>query len=596
MAQTAGAQLVRGVLLSAPDSQPIPYGTIIGPDSSGRFADATGRFSLGDVKDGTYHIRARMLGYSPLDTTITFGPTRSALLVLRLKPAAIRLSTIPVTAQHNRHGACVVTGIPGRGVNPQLAAIFEQLDANIERYNILLQKYPFHYHRQETELILTDGLPDSTVSVDTAMYDSRDRRPYHVGSIVYNDVTISGHQRIMMYLPNFADLRDTAFDAAHCFAYMGQEKNEIRIDFRPADRIKVSDVDGSVYLDAASYIVRRAIFHLTKPKLTSSTVFGLTVTTTFQEVMPLVPIVTALSGEQPLMAIRSRGLDPRRSGGDPDFYDLHPLLSRTAVENDVVLDHTFIADDTASGRVAVETSEPVKPITITIGCALPPSFETIDIPVYGTVTGARAGDPNNDRVTLGIRRQFHLPDNIVLPVYGFEFNSKVAPTVTGQVTFSLSRGRVSSVALTATSLVPAIDSALITAVRRADSLKAFVGVPAGTYAMSLSSAKPDGDALAIDLAHVSVGVLPLARKAAIDFNAPPPLLPSGNGTFQFVVDEHGRAIPSTMVTVKTSSPGFAKAVGKGLDKLRFDPAVSGNCPIKQVVQQPFRAQFRIQDQ
>jgi len=584
------------VLQSASDGQPIPYGTIIGPDSSGRFADASGQFSLGDVKDGTYHIRARMLGYSPLDTTITFGPTRPPLLVLRLAPAAIRLSTVPVTARHSRQGACVVTGIPGAGVNPQLAAIFEQLDANIERYNILLQKYPFHYRRKETTLILTDGLPDSTVSVDTSLYDSRDRRPYHVGSIVYNDVTISGHQRIMMYLPNFADLRDSAFDAAHCFAYMGQEKNEIRIDFRPADRIKVSDVNGSVYLDAASYIVRRAIFHLTKPKLTSSTVFGLTVTTTFQEVMPLVPIVTALSSEQPLMAIRSRGLDPRRAGTDPDFYDLHPLLSRKAVENDVVLDHTFIADDTANARVALQPSEPVKPITITVGCALPPSFETIDIPVYGTVTGARAGDPNNDRVTLGIRRQFHLPDNIALPVYGFEFNRKVAPTVTGQVKFYLSHGRVSSVALTATSLVPTVDSALVTAVRRADSVKAFVGVPEGTYTMSLSSAKPDGDALAIDLAHISVGVLPLAHKAAIDFNAPPPLLPSGDGTFLFVVDEHGRALPTTMVTVKTSSPKFAQAVGKGLDKLRFDPAVSGNCPIKQVVQQPFRAQFRIQDQ
>jgi hypothetical protein len=580
------------VLLSAADSQPIPYGTIIGPDSSGRFANATGQFSLGDVKDGTYHIRARMLGYSPLDTTITFGPTRSPLLVLRLAPAAIRLSTVPVTAQHDRHGACVVTGIPGRGVNPQLAAIFEQLDANIERYNILLEKYPFRYRRQETELILTDGMPDSTVYVDTATYDSRERRPYHVGSIVYNDVTISGHQRIMMYLPNFADLRDTAFDAAHCFAYMGQENNEIRIDFRPADRIKVSDVNGSVYLDAATYLVRRAVFHLTKPKLTSSTIFGLTVTTTFQEVMPLVPIVTALSSEQPLMAIRTRGVDPRTTGRAPTVYDLHPLLSRIAVENDVVLDHTFIADDTANARVALQ---PPKPITITLGCDLPPSFETIDIPIYGTVTGARAGDPNNDRVTLGIRRQFHLPNNVDLPVYGFEFNSKVAPTVTGQVTFELSRGRVTSVALTATSLVPTVDSALVTAVRRADSLKAFVGVPAGMYTMSLSSAKPDGDALAIDLAHISVGVLPLAHKAAIDFNAPPPLLPSGNGTFQFVVDEHGQAIPTTMVTVKTSSPIFARAVGKALDKLRFDPAVSGNCPIKQVVQQPFRAQFRIQD-
>jgi hypothetical protein len=259
------------VLVSTADNQPIPYGTIVGPDGSGRFADAAGQFSLGDVKDGTYQVQVRMLGYSPLDTTITFGPTRSRL-VLRIAPVAIRLSTIPVTQRHNQSGACVATGIPGAGINPQIAAIFQQLDANIERYNILLQMYPFHYRRQETEIITTTGQADSIVSLDTATYDSRDRRRYHIGSIVYNDVNASGQKRMMMYLPTFADLGDSAFDAAHCFAYMGTEQHEIRIDFRPADRITVPDVSGSVYLDTARYLVRRAVFHLTKPRLANSSV------------------------------------------------------------------------------------------------------------------------------------------------------------------------------------------------------------------------------------------------------------------------------------------------------------------------------------
>src|SRR5262249_51750253 len=156
---------------------------------------------------------------------------------------------------------------------------------------------------------------------------------------------------------------------------------------------------------------------------------------------------------------------------------------------------------------------------------------------------------------------------------------KVAPTVTGEVMFTIARGRVDRLTLIATSLVPTVDTALITAVRRADSLKAFVGAPAGTYTMSLSSAKPEAGAIAIDLAHISVPVEPLSKRAAIDFNAPAPLLPTGSGTFQFVVDERGRPIPTTMVTMKASSPAFAVAVGKGLDKLRFDPAVSGTCPI-----------------
>jgi hypothetical protein len=550
---------------------------------------------LGDVRDGTYHVRARMIGYSPLDTTITLGHER-APLVLRIAPAAIRLATVPVTATRNR--GCVATSGPRAASDPQLAAIFDQLETNIERYHILLDQYPFHYRRLETEVIQINGRVDSLVSVDTVTYDSRDRRPYHVGSIVYDEVTIKGRKAKKMYLPTFADLGDSAFDAAHCFTYRGTTKDrEIQIDFRPADRIAVPDVDGSVYLDADRYIVRRATFHLTKPHRVGANIAGLTVTTTFEEVLPLVPILATTVTEQPLLPILNHGVEATSAGRVTTWYDLHPLLKAIAIENDVVLDHTFIADDIANAKVAAEQPAPAfEPTRIAIGCTMPPSFETTDVPIYGTVGGASPGNPNNDRLTLGIRRQFRLPDNLALTVYGFEFDSKVAPTLTGQVAFTLSRGRVQTLALTATSLNPAVDSALVTAVRRADSLKAFVGVPAGRYTMSLSSATPDARALAIDIAHVAVPVVPLAHKAKIDFDATPPPLPTGSGTFQFVVDERGRAIPSTLVTVASSSMDFAVAVGKGLDKLRFDPAVAGNCPIKQVIQQPFQAQYRVQEQ
>jgi hypothetical protein len=581
--------------VSEADGSPIPYGTIVAPDGSGRFADAQGHFTLGDIRDGTYHVRARMIGYSPLDTTITLGPQRSPL-VLRITPAAIRLATVPVSAKRNR--GCVVTGVPSAASSPQLAAIFDQLETNIERYHILLDQYPFHYRRLETEVIEIEGRADSVVSVDTATYDSRDRRPYHVGSIVYDDVTIKGQKHKMMYLPTFADLADTAFDAAHCFTYRGTTKErEIQIDFRPADRIAVPDVDGSVYLDADRYIVRQATFHLTKPSRVGPQIRGLTVTTTFEEVLPLVPILATTRTEQPLMPVLNHGVDAHSAGRVTVWYDLHPLQNPTAVETDLVLDHTFIADEIVNAKVAAEQPAPAtEPTTIAIGCAMPPSFETTDVPIYGTVRGTQPGNPNNDRLTLGIRRQFRLPDKLELPVYGFEFNSKVAPTLTGQVTFRLSRGRVTSLSVTATSLIPSVDSALVTAVRRADSLKAFVGVPTGQYTMSLSSATPDPGALATDLAHVAVPVLPLAHRATIDFGTQPPPLPTGSGTFQFVVDERGRPIPTTMVTVKASSDAFAIAVEKGLDKLRFEPAVSGSCPIKQVVQQPFQAQYRIQEQ
>jgi hypothetical protein len=595
--QSAQAQIVKGVLISAADDQPVPYGTILSPDGTDRFTDARGQFTLGDIHDGTYHIRARMLGYSPLDTSVTFGPGRSPL-VLHITPVALRLSTVAVNAERERGKltVCVQTG--RRASDAILAAIFDQLDVNVERYNLLREKYPFTYRRVETEIVQTTNESDSVVSVDTVAYDSRDRRPYQVGSIVFHDTKATGQQRTIMYLPTFGDLGDSAFDAAHCFAYMGQKKGEIRIDFRPADRIAAPDVEGSIFLDASKYILRRAIFRLTKPKLVSSSVIGLTITTTFDEAMPLVPILQTTRTEQPLMAIRSQGVDPRVGGRSPTSFDLHPLLQRVAIETDTVIGHTFIAGTIGGEPVeaAAAPAPPAKPITIAVNCTMPPSFETIDIPIYGTVGGAHPGNPNNDRLTLGIRRQFRMPANLDLPVYGFAQNAKVAPTVTGQVTFTLASGRVSRLQLTATSLLPAVDSALVSAVRRADSLKSFVGVPAGQYTVSLSSLTPDAGALATDVAHVSVSVVPLAHQASLDTDAPAPLLPTGNGTFEFVVDEHGHVIPATLRTLKTSSPDFALAVEKGLEKLRYQPAVAGTCPVKQVVQQPFQALMRVREQ
>ena len=594
MASAAQAQqAVKGVLVSAADSQPVPYGIVSGPDGTDRFTDAKGQFSLGDVTDGTYHVRARMLGFAPLDTAITLGPNRTPL-VLRMKPIAFRLATVPVTAERNPLHACVATGIPKAANNPTLAAIFEQLDANVERYNLLRQKYPFRYRRVETQIIQTTNRDDSVASRDTALYDSRDSRPYRVGGIVYHDTNVEGQRRTMMYLPTFGDLGDSAFDAAHCFAYMGEKKGEIRIDFRPADRIAVADVAGSIYLDARTYIIRRAVFRLTNPS--SVKAIGVTATTTFAEALPLVPILDVTRTEEPLMAIRSRGIDTHTGGRSPTSFDLHPLLQRFSVETDTVIDHTFVTATVDGEPVAAASPQPPKSEEIALGCRMPPSFETIDVPIYGTIGGAHPGNPNNDKLTLAIRRQFHLPPNLALPVYGFASETKVAPTLTGQVTFSLLRGRVTSLRLTATSLLPSVDSALVTAVSRADSLKAFVGVPMGQYTMSLSSLTPDADALATDLAHVAVSVVPLAHRASLDDEAPAPRLPTGNGTFEFVVDEHGHVIPATLRTLKSSSPDFALAVRRSVGMLRYQPAISGTCPIKQVVQQPFEASLRVQEQ
>jgi hypothetical protein len=586
------AQVVRGVLISATDSEPVPYGTVLGPDSSGRFANAQGQFALGALTPGRYRLRARMLGYSPLDTTVAVDSTR-ALITLRMRRIAIQLVTIPIHAK--AEGACVTTG--RTTTNPQLAAVFEQLDQNVDRYNLLLTKYPFRYRREEVELVhmvassSTNGNnarnEDSTTSYDTVTYDSRNRRPYQPGSIVYHDTTLSGRARMVMYLPTFGDLADPAFDAAHCFAYMGERKGEIRIDFRPAERIVQPDVAGSVYLDATRYIVRRADFHLTKPRKLDPPVAGFDVQTTFQEIVPAVPILSVVESEEPLTPLRDPVLDLNTR--------VHPLIYRTAIERDRVIDHVFLADTIGSLEHKIVPiaggSAPVDVVRIDLSCSMPASFETTDVPIYATLTGDHAAGSAGGRILTAVRHQFHLPDNLSLPVYGYEINSKVTPTMTGQVSFSLSpTGHITSVEISATSLTAVVDTILVRAVRAADSAQSLPTSAGGHYALALSSAPPLNGTQATEFAAVAVPVTPLAHKASLNIQkSTSPQLPAGNGTFEFVVDERGRPIVQTMRTVTASSETFAEAVANSLTNLQFDPAVTGTCPIKQVVQQPFRA-------
>jgi Carboxypeptidase regulatory-like domain len=583
LAQTAAAQVVHGVLVSAEDNQPVPYGTvrtIVGADTIDRFTNSNGQFALGDLPNGAYHVRARMLGYTPLDTTITVDAARTPL-VLRIALLPFRLATVPVTAKRN----LCIAGIPNETTDRALGAIFDQLRINAERYHLLIDKYPFRYLREEIEFIRTNNRTDSLTSADTTMYDSRDRRRYKIGSVVYQArAATGGGLQTKMYLPTFADLADSSFDDAHCFAYVGRRRNEIEIDFHPIPSITTPDVDGSIFLDATTYIVRRAVFHLTKPGEMDPPVIGLTVTTTFYEVVPLVPVFRTARGEQPLPAIRTDGYDPQT-------HQYHPLVQRVSLEHDSVLSHTFIGDTIGSQTVSVApaSAPPPKPppplVAISLGCSMPPSFETDDIGIYGTLTGDHLADA--DRVLTAIRHQYHMPDNIALPVYGFAVQAKTAPTVTGEVAFGISGGHLTSLDLTATSLSTILDSLLIAAVRHADTAGGFVGIRSGRYELSLSSAKPDAGAHAILFAAVSAAVIPLVRKATIDSLTPAPHLPSGTGVFQFVVDEQGHALQSTLETVTTSSPEFTRALAHALIGIRFTPAMSGTCPIKQVVRQLF---------
>ena len=84
------------------------------------------------------------------------------------------------------------------------------------------------------------------------------------------------------------------------------------------------------------------MFRLTKPSAAVPPILGLTVTTTFAEIVPLVPVVGAIRSEQPLPPVRLPSSIQRV------FPD--------AIEEDRLLDHTF--DGGGLGAPAAPSSSP----------------------------------------------------------------------------------------------------------------------------------------------------------------------------------------------------------------------------------------------
>ena len=161
-----------GVLVDRDNGQPIAYATaaLIGTDMA-RFADASGRFRFARLAPRSYRLRARQIGFTPVDTTVAVsgGPaTTTVTIQMHRVPALLRL----VEVHGRRPKGCVATGVPDSTVNPTLATVFAQIRENVDRYELLLQEYPFRYLREETAMLRRDPADDSVERVDTVSYDS----------------------------------------------------------------------------------------------------------------------------------------------------------------------------------------------------------------------------------------------------------------------------------------------------------------------------------------------------------------------------------------------------------------------------------------
>jgi hypothetical protein len=265
------------------------------PEDHRFLTDDVGRFVLSGLAPGSYRLRARHLGYLPLDTVVTVGAADSPPLELHLTHVTVRLTEMRVVAR----GPCLRPGPPDPDTDLSLAIVFGELRENADRAIALGAQFPFIYRMQRR---VTEQMPDGNTrpaGIDTVTIDGDARWTYRRGQVIAI-VNEYGKPTRQVNIPGLVQLADSGFHNAHCFTYGGVEKIRrkpyIRVDFTPDRLIDTPDIEGSVYLDPNSYQISRIVMSLTHPEKLDSKINELTVTSSFREIVTSIAILDSAEG------------------------------------------------------------------------------------------------------------------------------------------------------------------------------------------------------------------------------------------------------------------------------------------------------------
>jgi carboxypeptidase family protein len=295
---------IHGVVVDAETGRALPYSAVTMVASGlERFSDDSGRFVLAGLKPDRVVLRVRHIGYAPKETDVAVGQGQSVDLKVELRRIAITLAGIRVEAAKE----CVEPGPPRPEVDSALVVVFQQLEQNAQQYRLITTKYPFEstvhqYYSYNT----TAGIAPIREALSIVRSDGREH--YAPG-----DVVVQHGLARAVAIPSLAVFTDRAFIEAHCFRTGGLEEVEgqrlFRIDFQAAEKIDSPDLDGSIYLDPANFVIRRSVIRVSKLSRGLNEFDSITVTSQFEEIFPGVPIVAEADG-------LSHYAKPRASNGE----------------------------------------------------------------------------------------------------------------------------------------------------------------------------------------------------------------------------------------------------------------------------------------
>ena len=264
---------------------------VVSIDSLGieRLADGHGRFRLETLPAGRHQLRVRSLGFAPGDTTVVVVSAEVDSIVVELRPLPTPMATVRV----HPDDWCTAPGRPRHGDDPAFASIFEQMEQNAARLRLLDETYPYAtWVERKLGFRRRDG-SKHVERTDTLV--DRSEVAWH-----YKPGTVIGKQKVrdrvetIIALPTLRVIADPAFQRTHCFAFAGVEdfdgRRVLRIDYSTSRKLRTPDVNGSVFLDSASYQIVATRARLSRIPSELRSMSALEATVWFREVAPGLPI------------------------------------------------------------------------------------------------------------------------------------------------------------------------------------------------------------------------------------------------------------------------------------------------------------------
>jgi hypothetical protein len=271
---------------------PLPYASVTLNGKNLQFTDSIGRFQVEGIAAGNVTLRARRIGFSPVEQVARIQRGDTVRVTLQMTRLAIQLPAVQSLAH-----VCNDPGAPGRDADSGLVQLYQQLQQNAETFRLLSLAHPYVYATQRQFVTTVHDSVTERSPMEEFMGTSDRSWSYEPGKMVFEKNATTN-----MHLPTLATFAEPSFAKAHCFYYGGladiDGQQLLRLDFAPDAKIREPDVSGSIYLDPTSYQIRRSDITLSKvPYHLSGQMIGHTVRTYFAEIMPGIPIIGAVRAE-----------------------------------------------------------------------------------------------------------------------------------------------------------------------------------------------------------------------------------------------------------------------------------------------------------